>query len=113
MRTTDKNHDTPGSFTASRSLSTEAFLQQINESLYDLNPPGEALYVQLYQALADEHQRAIDNKQQDMADLSRSVMTNAHLILSLGSPDNPPSHLSGSGSPQTIRALMHRHNDQE
>ncbi|SFU39495.1 hypothetical protein [Nitrosospira multiformis] len=113
MRTTDKNRDTPGLFTASRSLSAEAVLQQIKESLYDLNPPGEALYVQLYQALADEHQRAIDSKQQDMADLLRDLVTNAHLILSLGYPDNPPSHLPGSGSPQTIRALMHRRDDQE
>lgn len=95
------------------STSSEAVLQQIKESLYDLNPPGEALYVRLYQALADEHQHAIDNKQQDMADLLRSLMTNVHLILSLGSTDNPSTHLSGSGSPQTIRALMHRYEDQE
>lgn len=113
MRTTDKNQDTPGLFMVSRSSSAEAVLQQIKESLYDLNPPGEALYVQLYQGLADEHQRAIDSKQQDMTDLLRSVMTNTHLILTLGCSDNPPSHLSGSGSPQTIRALMHRREDQE
>jgi hypothetical protein len=113
MKTTDKNQDILGLFTASRSSSAEAVLQQIKESLYDLNPPGEALYAQLYQALTDEHQRAIDSKQQDMADLLRSLMTNAHLILSLGCSDNPPSHLSDSRSPQTIRALMHRYDDQE
>jgi hypothetical protein len=113
MRTIDKNQDILGLFTASRSFTAEAVLQQIKESLYDLNPPGEALYAQLYQALADEHQRAIDNKQQDMANLLRDLMANAHLILSLGCPDIPSVHLSDSRSPQTIRALMHRYDDQE
>lgn len=95
------------------SPSAETILQQIRESLSDLSPPGEAHYVQLYQALAEEHQRALDMKQQAMADLLRSVMTSAHLILTLGHPDDHPPGPPASGSPQTIRALIHRRDDQE
>lgn len=95
------------------SPSAEAILQQIRESLYDLNPPSEAHYAQLYQALADEHQRAIDLKEQEMADLLRSVMTNVHLILTLANPDNHTPNPPGVGSPQTIRALMHQRDQLE
>ncbi len=90
--------------------SAETILQQIRENLSDLNPPSEAQCVQLYQALADEHQRAMDAKQQEMADSLRRIMVNVHLILSIAYPDSRISNPPGSGSPQTIRALMHQRN---
>ena len=90
------------------SPSSEAILQQIKESLYDLNPPGEAQCVQLYQALADEHQHAIDMKQQEMTELLQRIMVNVHLILTVAYPDNQVSSLPGSSSPKTIRALIHK-----
>ena len=93
------------------SPSSEAILQLIRDSLYDLNVPGEALYVLLYQALADEHQRAIDMSEREMADALRRVMVNVHLILSLNAPDDIPVQ-PDTGSPQTIRALMHRRDPQ-
>ena len=93
--------------------SAEAILQQIKDGLYDLKTPSEALYVQFYQALADDHQRAIDTKEQEMADLLRSVMVNAHLILSLAYPDNHTPNPPGAGRPQTIRALMHQRDQLE
>ncbi len=95
------------------SSSAKAIYQQIKEGLYDLNPPSDALYVQFYQALADDHQRAIDTKEQEMADLLRSVMVNAHLILSLAYPDNHTPNPPGTGCPQTIRALMHQRDQLE
>lgn len=91
---------------------SETVIYDIKESMSDLNPPSEAHCVQLYRALAEEHQRALDLKQQEMDDALRNVMMNVHLILSIGHPD---SHLSGppaSGSPQTIRALIHRPDEQ-
>ncbi len=95
------------------SPSAEAFIQQIEDGLYDLKSPSEALYVQLYQALADEHQRAIDMKEQEMTDLLRGVMVNVHLILSLTYPDNHTPNPPGAGIPQTIRALMHQRDQLE
>lgn len=92
--------------TASPSIGT--ILQQINEGLNDLDPPSEAQCVQLYQALADEHQRAIDRKEQEMTEQLRRIMVNVHLILSIAYPDSQISSPPGSGSPQTIRALMHQ-----
>jgi len=104
---------TLNSFGSDMPLSSETILQEIRENLSDLSPPGEGCYVQLYRALAEEHQRALDLKQQEMDDALRNVMMNVHLILSIGHPD---SHLSGppaSGFPQTIRALIHRPDEQE
>lgn len=95
-----------GSDASSPSVGT--ILQQINEGLNDLNPPSEAQCVQLYQALADEHQNAIDAAQMEMADSLRRIMVNVHLILSIAYPDSHISSPPGSGSPQTIRALMHQ-----
>lgn len=97
-----------GSDASSPSIGT--ILQQVKESLNDLDPPSEAKCVQLYQALADEHQHAIDMKQQEMADSLRRIMVNVHLILSIAYPDSQISNQPGSGSPQTIRALMHQRN---
>ncbi len=88
------------------SPSSEPIIQQITDGLYDLDVPSEALYAQLYQALADEHQHAIDLKEQEMAETLRRIMVNVHLILSLAYPDNLASNPPGSGSPQTIRALI-------
>ena len=99
---------TPTSFGSDASPSVGTILQQINEGLNDLNPPSEAQCIQLYQALADEHQSAIDTAQVEMADSLRRVMVNVHLILSIAYPDSPISSPPGSGSPQTIRALMHK-----
>ncbi len=93
--------------------SSAVIRQQIKECLYDLGLPSEALYIQLYQALADEHQSAINDKQQEMNSLLRSIMANVHMIISLSSPDNYTSTFSNYGSSQTIRALIHRHEDQE
>ncbi len=93
--------------------SSAVIRQTIEDCLYDLGLPSEALYIQLYQALADEHQSAIDDKQQEMNSLLRDVMANVHMILSLSSPDNYTFAFSDSGSSQTIRALIHRHEDQE
>ncbi|SEP76793.1 hypothetical protein [Nitrosomonas ureae] len=93
--------------------SSAAIRQQIEECLYDLGLPSEALYIQLYQALVDEHQSAIDGKQQEMNDLLRNIMANVHMILSLGNPDNYTSTFTNSGSSQTIRALIHRHENRE
>jgi len=93
--------------------SSAVIRQQIEEILYDLGLPSEALYIQLYQALADEHQSAIDDKQQEMNSLLRDVMANVHMILSLSSPDIYTSTYPNSGSSQSIRALIHRHEDQE
>ncbi|PTQ98740.1 hypothetical protein C8R30_10917 [Nitrosomonas nitrosa] len=45
-----------------------------------------------------------------MADSLRRIMVNVHLILSIAYPDSPISNPPGSGSPQTIRALMHKRN---
>ncbi len=95
------------------SPAAEAIHQQIKEVLYDLKPPSDALYVQFYQALADGHQRAINQKEQEMADLLRNVMVNAHLILSLAYPDNHTPNPPGAGHPQTIRALMHQRDQLE
>ncbi|MCB1937421.1 MAG: hypothetical protein KDF59_15945 [Nitrosomonas sp.] len=99
---------TPTSFGSDASPSVGTILQQINEGLNDLNPPSEAQCIQLYQALADEHQSAIDTAQVEMADSLRRIMVNVHLILSIAYPDSPISSPPGSGSPQTIRALMHK-----
>ena len=99
---------TPTSFGSDASPSVGTILQQINEGLNDLNPPSEAQCVQLYQALAEEHQSAIDAAQMEMADSLRRIMVNVHLILSIAYPDSPISSPPGSGSPQTIRALMHK-----
>lgn len=93
--------------------SSAVIRKQIEECLYDLGLPSEALYIQLYQALADEHQSAIDDKQQKMNDLLRDIMANVHMILSLGNPDNYSSTFTNSGCSQTIRALIHRSEDQE
>ena len=92
--------------------SAETILQQIRESLSDLNPPSEAHCAQLYRVLAEEHQRALDLKQQEMDDALRNVMMNVHLILSIGHPDSHLSDPPASGSPQTIRALIHRPDEQ-
>lgn len=101
---------TPTLFGSDASSSAGTILQQINEGLNDLNPPSEAQCVQLYQALLDEHQNAIDAAQVEMADSLRRIMVNVHLILSIAYPDSPISSPPGSGSPQTIRALMHQCN---
>lgn len=93
--------------------SSAVIRQQIQECLYDLGLPSEALYIQLYQALADEHQSAIDDKQQKMNDLLRDIMANVHMILSLGNSDSYTSTFTPSGSSQTIRALIHLHEDRE
>ncbi len=100
-----------GSDTASLSIGT--ILQHINDGLNDLDPPSEAQCIQLYQALIDEHQRAIDRKQQEMAEQLRRIMVNVHLILSIAYPDSRMTSPPGSGSPQTIRALMHQRDYQE
>ena len=92
---------------------SETVIYEIKESLSDLNPPSEAQCVQLCQARADEHQRTVDAKRQEMDDAMRDVMTNVHLILSIGHPDDPLPGPSVSGVPQTIRALIHRRGDQE
>ena len=86
---------------ASPSIGT--ILQHINEGLNDLDPPSEAQCVQL----VDEHQRAIDRKEQEMTEQLRRIMVNVHLILSIAYPDSQISTPPGSGSPKTIRALMH------
>ena len=99
-------------FASDPSPSAEGTLQQIRESLSDLNPPSEAHCAQLYRALAEEHQRALNLKQQQMDDALRNVMMNVHLILSIGRPDPHLFDPSASGSPQTIRALIHRPEEQ-
>jgi hypothetical protein len=101
---------TPFGSDASSLSSVVTVLQLINEGLNDLNPPSEAQCVQLYQALLDEHQNAIDAAQVEMVDSLRRIMVNVHLILSIAYPDSPISSPPGSGSPQTIRALMHQRN---
>lgn len=89
--------------------SSETIIQQMNEGLYDLSLPSDALYAQLAQALIDEHQRAIDMKEQEVIDLLRSVMANAHLILTLANSDKyTPITTTHASSPQTIRALIHK-----
>lgn len=93
-------------------LSAETVIQEIKESLADLYPPGDAQYIQLYQALASEYQQAVDNKQQEIDDLTLRVMTNVHLILSLDYPDDHSSVISAS-APPTIRALIQRHDGEE
>lgn len=93
-------------------LSAETATQAIKESLADLHPPSEAHYVQLYQALAAEHQQAMDMKKQEIDDLTLRIMTNVHLILSLGHPDDHSSVISAS-APSTIRALIQRHDGKE
>tara|TARA_R110000782_G_scaffold211632_1_gene299783 strand:- start:10 stop:330 length:321 start_codon:yes stop_codon:yes gene_type:complete len=100
-----ETHRNFNSDTASPSIGT--ILQQINDGLNDLDPPSEAQCVQLYQALVDEHQRAIDRKEQEMTEQLRRIMVNVHLILSIAYPDSQISTPPGSGSPKTIRALMH------
>ena len=92
--------------------SAETILQHMGEDLSNFSPPSEAHCAQLYRALAEEHQRALDLKQRQMDDALRNVMMNVHLILSIGRPDPHLSNPSASGSPQTIRALIHRPEEQ-
>ena len=92
--------------------SAETATQAIKESLADLHPPNEAHYVQLYQALAAEHQQAMDTKKQEIEDLTLRIVTNVHLILSLDYPDDHSSVISAS-APPTIRALIQRHDREE
>lgn len=99
-------------FASDPSPSAEATLQQIRESLSDLNPPSEAHCAQLYRALAEEHQRALDLKQRQMDDALRNVMMNVHLILSIGHADDHLPSPPVSGVPPTIRALIHRPEEQ-
>lgn len=107
----EKNMKVPENFNRTP-LSAETATQAIKESLADLHPPSEAHYVQLYQALAAEHQQAMDMKKQEIDDLTLRIMTNVHLILSLGHPDDHSSVISAS-APSTIRALIQRHDGKE
>ncbi|MXS77906.1 hypothetical protein ABF87_08000 [Nitrosomonas sp. JL21] len=104
MKTPENFNPTPSSI--------ETAIQEIKESLADLYPPGDAQYIQLYQSLASEHQQALQAKQQEIDDLTRRVMTNVHLILSLDYPDDHSSVISAS-APPTIRALIQRHDGEE
>lgn len=93
-------------------LSAEAAILEIKGNCADLYPPSESQYIQLYQAVAAEHQQAMDTKWQEIDDLTRRIMTNVHLILSLGHPDDHSSVISAS-APSTIRALIQRHDEEE